>query len=249
MRKILIVCLSLFWISSIHAQKRMSVPKYTFEAVLAKGVTFPTIASSQTDWQAKWHSAFVFDLGTSTRITRRLSWGLNLGFTAFFMEYRGKNEDYLLDFGSLTAQTNLAFHIPLKNAKEGVFRTHLGAQMGYNDIWTEQLNTFYVEASSTNNTYFFTRVDLGKRNFFKTKFKGIKTILSYEWGIFGRYNFNGLGTALFIETDQTTIIKPRGHIVGLYFKFSSPIGNKISRVPTKSGREKPFPPIIYNPRW
>lgn len=227
------------------AQKTRQTAKFHIGIETNIGTTFPNFVTEKEKWQPTVYAAWEARLSVLMRFSQHWSGDIGVGLSGYAMGNKTINDRYTLDFFSPSLLLGLQYSTSISKKSEGFLGLSIGGQQGYNDSFTEVFEDYTVVSSSTDLSYFFIRPQIGIRKEMETKRKK-KFPISYEYGVYFRYNVNGLGKAEFTHTDNyIEILQPKGHVSGVFFKVLFPSSNTKIRLKTK---EKELPPVIYNPR-
>lgn len=224
----------------LFAQKSKRVSKNHFGFELSLGTTFPHFDLEQDQWKALYYSGNSFTFLWSNRLNRHWIADFGIGVSTYLMFNQGPVDLYILDFISPHFMTGISYNQTINRNKESFYKISFGSQLGYRGELTQTFKTYKVEIESKNQFYFFVRPEVGIRNKFKKKIKNSPFQLSYELGTFFRLNFNRLGKATFTQDDLKFSIRPKGDVIGIYFKLLIPAGKR--KVKLKIPKFKPQNP-------
>ncbi|MBR9922064.1 MAG: hypothetical protein GYB31_14590 [Bacteroidetes bacterium] len=228
-------------------QNRHNSNKYSIGIRVDAGHSFPNFSNTSSDWKGTFYPAGGINLMLVRRFNQNWTAGLGAGVAGYALTNRGPIDKYILDFASPTLTTEIGYIFMTTHNREGFLRLSGGIQLAYQKVFEDQFETYTVSIEGENLLLYFIQPELGIRRYFKQKMKVSRFKTAYEFGVFFRYNFNRLGTATISSSDYEVVLTPSGNIMGAYFKILFPIGNK--RFEAKPKKEKPLPPIIYNPRF
>lgn len=246
MKNYILILFLFFSINTLIGQNSsIKVSKFNIGIETHIGVTFPNFITQQQRWKARIYSGWGVTLSALARFNQHWSGDIGVGLYGYNMINKSSFDRYNLDFFSPHLIMSLYYNKLIRKNTEMFFGLSIGGQKGYDDFFIDQFDDYQVIAESKNLYYYFSRISLGKRKILKKRSKRIPP-LTLEYGSFFKYNFNSLGTATFLHNDNySEVVKPKGHVLGVYLKFLIPSSTTTVKLKNKKLRK---PPIIYNPR-
>lgn len=228
-------------------QKSTKINKYSIGLEIDIGHSFPNFDKEQERWKGTFYPAGGLNVLFVNRINEKWITDLGVGITGYALTNKGSEDNYILDFASPTLSSGISYNFRNRQGKENFIKLTSGFQLGYQGTYVDEFETYTVKIEGKNKLYQFIRPEIGIRRYFNQRMKGARYKMAYEFGTYFRYNLNTLGTATISENDFEVTLKPRGNIIGGYFKILFPAGKK--RIRMKQREEERLPPIIYNPRY
>jgi hypothetical protein len=227
-------------------QRTTKINKYSVGIEIDLGHSFPNFDKEQDHWKGAFYPAGGINVVFVNRINKNWISDLGVGITGYSLTNKGSVDNYVLDFASPTISSGISYNFINRRGQENFIKLTSGFQMGYQGTFIDEFESYSVRIEGKHKLYQFIRPEIGIRRYFKQKIKGARYKMAYEFGAYFRYNFNYLGSATIREVDFETTIKPRGNIIGGYFKILFPVGKKRVRIKQESRDETA--PIIYSPR-
>lgn len=236
----------LFPAFTLCGQRAERAPKHYVAIEIGVGHSFPAFDRQQTQWKGTFYPAGAVSVLFVNRLGPHWTTDFGFGLTGYALTNRGPFDKYVLDFASPHLQTGLAFSTAIQKGREGFLKMTTGLQLGYRGTFVDEFDAYRVTVEGNQALYYFLRPEIGMRGAFRKKIRGARSRLSYEFGTFYRHNFVDLGSARIEQPGFDVTLRPRGHLVGGYFKLLFPSGRQKIRLKEV---DKPLPPVIYNPRF
>ncbi|MCB9340784.1 MAG: hypothetical protein H6577_21885 [Lewinellaceae bacterium] len=245
--KSILLTISILIPAILIGQKTTKINKYSIGLEINVGHSFPNFDKEQEQWKGTFYPAGGINVLFVNRINQKWITDLGVGITGYALTNQGSVDNYVLDFASPTISSGVSYNFLNRHGQENFIKLTSGFQLGYRGTFIDEFEDYTVRIEGNHKLYQFIRPEIGIRRYFKQRMKGSRYKMAYEFGTYFRYNLNILGTATIEENDFEVTLKPRGNIIGGYFKILFPAGKK--RIRLKPQKEKELPPIIYNPRY
>lgn len=245
--KLILLAILILIPAILIGQKTTKINKYSIGIEIDIGHSFPNFDKVQERWKGSFYPAGGLNILFVNRINQKWITDLGVGITGYALTNKGSVDNYVLDFVSPTISTGISYNFLNRHGQENFVKLTSGFQLGYQGAFTDEFETYSFTIEGKNKLYQFIRPEIGIRRYFKHKMKRFRYKMAYEFGTFFRYNFNALGMATINEHDFEVTLKPRGNIIGGYFKVLFPVGTK--RIGIQQNREGKLPRIIYSPRF
>lgn len=233
----LVFLIALFHTLENRAQ-HLYTPKNESFVEIGLGQSFPSFIQ-QNNWKAALYGAGNAGIGYARWLQPNWRISGTVGIWSYALRNRISFDYYTLDFSSPYCSAGLRYYKQLYRTKGVFFQLNPGVQLAYRGFINENHTNYDVLISSNHNVYPFLLGSVGIRKTQKKRLKGHKYRYSFEFAAFARINGNRLGTAIFTESNQTTVLNPKGDVIGITMRYIIPFGKK--RLKHKVLKEnKPF---------